>query len=666
MAKQQPRVHVWLTLVVLLGTAVYAIAEDLTLVTYYPSPRGVYNELRTRGNVQIGSIPAPADPTTAPRLHVVGGADTTQVLITANATQSNSASPLLRAYTSDGTTELFRLHSDSMFNLFVGEWAGRLNATSGGLNGLYNTFIGSRTGFFNTTGWSNTATGTQALSRNTTGNANTATGKTALESNTTGGGNTATGANALRANTTGAANTATGQYALVTNTIGYSNTAMGVFAMELNTSGYANTAIGVYALGANTTAADNTAIGSNAMRSNTIGTANVATGTVALRFNTTGSRNTATGFAALAQNTTGANNTAMGNAALWSNRTGANNTALGYEAGGNITTGSNNLVIGYDIDAPSPTGSNQLTIGNLIFGTGVDGTGTTLSTGGVGIGTSNPGTARLAVMGGNVGIGTTAPAQKLHLIGSGTGSNLARIRVTSTDNQAGIGFMSNNTNEVVVYSPVATDDLRIWLNGADRLSVTSAGRVGIGTTAPAGVLLHVRSGGAAVPAGLFEKTVAGAFPTLIVRAAGGGLALDVTGDVNITGTLTTVPPKAFRINHPLDPENQWLIHAAIEGPEGGVYYRGEARLMEGRAEVTLPSYFEALTRPEGRTVLVSPLAEADEPVSMLAVGRVRDGRFTVRALDGNNPSQPFYWEVKAVRADVSPLEVEVDKTTSDQ
>jgi len=36
----------WLVVLLLLGTLSYALAEDVTLTTYYPSPRGVYNELR--------------------------------------------------------------------------------------------------------------------------------------------------------------------------------------------------------------------------------------------------------------------------------------------------------------------------------------------------------------------------------------------------------------------------------------------------------------------------------------------------------------------------------------------------------------------------------------------------------------------------------------------
>ena len=39
----------WVVVALLLGTAAYAIAqEQITLTTYYPSPRGVYDELRAR------------------------------------------------------------------------------------------------------------------------------------------------------------------------------------------------------------------------------------------------------------------------------------------------------------------------------------------------------------------------------------------------------------------------------------------------------------------------------------------------------------------------------------------------------------------------------------------------------------------------------------------
>ena len=33
----------------LLASGVYAVAEEITLTTYYPSPRGVYQQLRVGG-----------------------------------------------------------------------------------------------------------------------------------------------------------------------------------------------------------------------------------------------------------------------------------------------------------------------------------------------------------------------------------------------------------------------------------------------------------------------------------------------------------------------------------------------------------------------------------------------------------------------------------------
>ena len=45
----------WLVLGLLLGTVASAIAEDVTLVTYYPSPRGVYKELVTTGTTSLAT-----------------------------------------------------------------------------------------------------------------------------------------------------------------------------------------------------------------------------------------------------------------------------------------------------------------------------------------------------------------------------------------------------------------------------------------------------------------------------------------------------------------------------------------------------------------------------------------------------------------------------------
>jgi len=136
-----------------------------------------------------------------------------------------------------------------------------------------------------------------------------------------------------------------------------------------------------------------------------------------------------------------------------------------------------------------------------------------------------------------------------------------------------------------------------------------------------------------------------------------------TFDVN--GTICG-NAKNFVIDHPLDPKNKQLVHSTLEGPEIATFYRGEGQLENGKVEIVLPDYFEALTREEGRTVLLAPKFDSDEAISNLAASAVQNGKFQARAIDSNNPSQKFYWEVKAVRADIAPLEVERLKTETEK
>src|SRR5689334_13236471 len=107
-------------------------------------------------NVGIGIV------SPAAKLHVKGTADVSQLLIDANATQSNS-NPLLKLRNSSGA-DLLSIHSDHSTNSFVGLNVGRFNDATGG--GTGNSFFGSFAGGTTTVGASNTVFGTQALSSN--------------------------------------------------------------------------------------------------------------------------------------------------------------------------------------------------------------------------------------------------------------------------------------------------------------------------------------------------------------------------------------------------------------------------------------------------------------------------------------------------------------------
>lgn len=98
-----------------------------------------------------------------------------------------------------------------------------------------------------------------------------------------------------------------------------------------------------------------------------------------------------------------------------------------------------------------------------------------------------------------------------------------------------------------------------------------------------------------------------------------------------------------------------LVHSSLEGPEIGVYYRGQARLDNGQAIITLPDYFEALTMSEDRSVLLTPVSGW---APLYVEDGVKDGRFVVKSADSAKNEQKFFWEVKAVRKDIPPLVVE--------
>jgi len=205
----------------------------------------------------------------------------------------------------------------------------------------------------------------------------------------TGDNNVAIGDFNLTALTTGSNNYIIGNYSARKITTGRQNFVMGGGgAMGQMVSGIANFALGNGAL-ANATTNDNVAIGDSAIASLTTGARAVGIGSNVMFYTTTGNDNVAIGYIALFNNITGDKNVAIGRSAL-ENATTSNNVAIGDSAGDNLTTGDRCIVIGAGVDAPSATTANQLTIGNIIFGVGVDGTGTTVSSGRVGIRTNAP------------------------------------------------------------------------------------------------------------------------------------------------------------------------------------------------------------------------------------------------------------------------------------
>ena len=94
--------------------------------------------------------------------------------------------------------------------------------------------------------------------------------------------------------------------------------------------------------------------------------------------------------------------------------------------------------------------------------------------------------------------------------------------------------------------------------------------------------------------------------------------------------------KTFVIEHPTSQE-KLLIHACLEGPEAGVYYRGESEITNNiSTTIELPHYVDKLATK--LTVQVTPIYNGT--VKTLGVSRVKDNKFTVY---GENCE--FFWTV---------------------
>jgi hypothetical protein len=107
--------------------------------------------------------------------------------------------------------------------------------------------------------------------------------------------------------------------------------------------------------------------------------------------------------------------------------------------------------------------------------------------------------------------------------------------------------------------------------------------------------------------------------------------------------------KTFVIDHPNE-KDKYLVHGCLEGPEAGVYYRGEGIITNNEfVTIELPGYVNSIAK--SLTIQITPIYDGTQ-IKTYNTEKVIDNKFTVYG-----PNGEFYWMVhgKRLEFDVEPL-----------
>ncbi|MBI2397771.1 MAG: hypothetical protein HYV17_08230 [Xanthomonadales bacterium] len=220
-----------------------------------------------------------------------------------------------------------------------------------------------------------------------------------------------------------------------------------------------------------------------------------------------------------------------------------------------------------------------------------------------------------------VNTATAAPAIALGAVSSADGGVAAEIRAQGAGNAKAIDALSSGTGGTA---------------HALRARLTNA--------ASSGDAIYAYANSTSAKAARFGNSSGTA-----VTLAGGTTALEATGDAIIAGNLGVFGTLSkgggsFKIDHPLDPANQFLLHSFVESPDMMNVYNGNVITdARGYATIDLPDWFEALNRDfRYQLTVIGSFARA------MVAEEVQGNRFAIRT---ETPNTKVSWQVTGIRKD---------------
>lgn len=123
----------------------------------------------------------------------------------------------------------------------------------------------------------------------------------------------------------------------------------------------------------------------------------------------------------------------------------------------------------------------------------------------------------------------------------------------------------------------------------------------------------------------------------------GGLAGSFNGNVQINGNLSK-SSGTFKIDHPQDPANKYLLHSFVESPDMMNVYNGNIVTdASGFATVELPGYFMSLNKDfRYQLTVIGTFAQA------IVSQEIAENKFVVQT---DKPNVKVSWQVTGIRKD---------------
>jgi len=260
------------------------------------------------------------------------------------------------------------------------------------------------------------------------------------------------------------------------------------------------------------------------------------------------------------------------------------------------------------------------------------------------------GTGNIGVSGYTIGVAGENIGTQGRALGSTTGVNLG-VKGTAngavSENDGLLGETTGNANyNVGVYGSASgiNDKINHGLEGyADQSTTTNIGVVG--NSVGSGVDNYGVKG---FSFGLGGTNYYGVYGE--TSASGGNyFAGYFKGDVNITGNLNVLGNISkgggtFKIDHPEDPANKYLVHSFVESPEMMNVYNGNTKTdANGFSTVELPSYFDKANKEcRYQLTVIGVFAQA------IIKKKVSGNTFVIQT---NQPNVEVSWQVTGIRAD---------------